>query len=60
MTATREGDRHRPTDFAALRRAAQELRSRGLTVQDIATALGLTQGAVRCLLALGHRMETQP
>ena len=42
---------HRPLDAPTLRAAAVELRSRGLTEQDIAAALGLTPAAVRQLLA---------
>jgi predicted transcriptional regulator len=43
-------DRHRPAARATLRAAAVELRQRGLTVEDIGQALGLTSGAVRDLL----------
>ena len=41
---------HRPRDRDTLRAAVIELRGRGLTVGDIATALQLTDGAVRGLL----------
>lgn len=43
-------DQHRPTDPAALRVAALELASRGLTPLDIAAALRLSEAAVRELL----------
>jgi hypothetical protein len=43
-------DLHRPRDRDTLRAAAYELRNRGLTIRDIATALQLTDGAVRSLL----------
>lgn len=43
-------ERHRPQDRATLRVAAQELRARGLTMFDIASALRLSEGAVRDLL----------
>lgn len=45
-----QADRHRPTDRAAARAAAVELRQRGLTVLHIAAALRLSEGAVRALL----------
>jgi hypothetical protein len=41
---------HRPRDRDTLRVVAYELRNRGLTIRDIATALQLTDGAVRSLL----------
>jgi hypothetical protein len=41
---------HRPVDRDAARVAALELRARGLTVEDIGQALGLSSGAVRELL----------
>jgi hypothetical protein len=59
MTAA-QNDPHRPHDRETLRVAAHELHSRGLTPRDIAVCLRLSEGAVRSLLALGHRMETQP
>jgi DNA-binding NarL/FixJ family response regulator len=43
-------DQHRPVDRDTARAAAVELRARGLTVEDIGQALGLTSGAVRDLL----------
>ena len=58
MSATRESDTHRPHDYAALRVAALELRSLGLTPRDIAQALRLSEAAVLALLAT--EMETQP
>lgn len=48
-------DEHRPQSRDAIRCAAVELRQRGLTVEDIGQALGLTSGAVRELLG-----ETAP
>jgi orotate phosphoribosyltransferase-like protein len=42
---------HRPTDRDTLHVAAVELAQRGLTARDIATSLGLTETAVRQLLA---------
>ena len=46
-------DRHRPRDREAVRAAAAELQQRGLTPRDIATALELTEPAVRQLLTEG-------
>jgi hypothetical protein len=43
-------DRHRPLDRDAMRVAAVELASRGLTPRDVAAALSLTEAAVRQLL----------
>lgn len=43
-------DRYRPLDRDAARAAAVELRQRGLTVADIASALGISVGAVADLL----------
>jgi len=43
-------DQHRPVDRATTRAAAVELRARGLTIEDIADALQLSEGAVRDLL----------
>jgi DNA-binding NarL/FixJ family response regulator len=43
-------DRHRPDDPQTLRAAALELRQRGLTDRDIASALRLTEPTVRQLL----------
>jgi predicted transcriptional regulator len=62
MTEVAQNDPHRPHDRPTLRAAAHELRSRGLTAQDIAAALKLTEGAVRSLLAhqASHRLETKP
>lgn len=50
MTQAPSRDLHRPKDREALRVAAIELRWRGLTARDIASALGLTEAAVRQLL----------
>jgi hypothetical protein len=44
-------DRHRPADHATMRAAVRELAARGLTPRDIASSLGLTEAAVRQLLA---------
>ena len=52
MTDTADNTAHRPLDRATLRLAAYELHGRGLTARDIAAALRLTEGAVRCLLGL--------
>lgn len=41
---------HRPTDPATIRAAAVELAARGLTPRDIASALRLSEDAVRELL----------
>jgi len=41
---------HVPPDRATARAAAFELRSRGLTPRDVASALKLSEGAVRALL----------
>ena len=46
---------HRPRDRNALRAAAHELSSRGLTPRDIASALQLGEAAVRDLL--GRRAD---
>lgn len=46
--------RHRPAERAVLRAAAVELAARGLTPRDIATALRLTEAAVRDLFHGGH------
>lgn len=45
-----EGRQYRPTDRETLRAAAIELRSRGLTPEDIAAALGIAAAAVRELI----------
>ena len=58
MTEEAQNYEHRPHDFAALRVAAQELRSLGWTARDIAEALRLTESAVLALLAT--EMETSP
>jgi DNA-binding CsgD family transcriptional regulator len=50
VAGTLSRDLHRPTDPAALRAAALELASRGLTPLDIAAALRLSEAAVRELL----------
>jgi len=42
---------HRSTDRATLRVAAVELARQGLTIRDISAALGLSESAVRMLLA---------
>jgi hypothetical protein len=47
-------DAHRPQDRATLRAAARELRARGLTPVDIATALRLSCAAVRNPLEVPH------
>lgn len=44
------GRQYRPQDCEAVRAAAVELRSRGLTARDIGQALGLSEDAVRALL----------
>lgn len=44
-------DRHRPMDTPTLRAAAVEMARSGLTARDIASSLGLTEAAVRQLLA---------
>ncbi len=44
-------DAHRPTDAPTIRAAAVEMARSGLTARDIAQALGLTEAAVRQLLA---------
>jgi len=44
-------DRHKPVDAATMRTAVRELAARGLTPRDIASSLGLTEAAVRQLLA---------
>lgn len=44
-------DQHRPSDRSTLRAAALELRARGLTAQDIAQALRLSEAAIQALLA---------
>jgi hypothetical protein len=44
------GRQHRPQDRDAVRAAAVELRSRGLTDRDIGQALGIAEQAVRQLL----------
>ncbi len=44
-------DRHKPTDAQTMRAAVRELAARGLTARDIASSLGLTEAAVRQLLA---------
>jgi hypothetical protein len=41
---------HRPTDQAGITTAAQELARTGLTPRDIASTLGLSEGAVSTLL----------
>lgn len=41
---------HRPTDQAGMATAAQELAHTGLTPRDIASTLGLSEGAVITLL----------
>ena len=46
--------RHRPAERDVLRAAAVELLARGLTPLDIATALKLSERAVRNLLHGGH------
>jgi hypothetical protein len=43
-------DQHRPQTRAEMRVAAWELRQRGLTVEDIGSALRLSSGAVCDLL----------
>lgn len=48
-------NRHRPRDRETLRCAAVELRSRGLTPQDIAQALGLSTAAVEQLIGPAMR-----
>jgi DNA-directed RNA polymerase specialized sigma24 family protein len=45
---------HRPTDADGLRAAAMELQAAGLTVTDIAQALGIGEGAVQQLLQAGE------
>ncbi len=50
MTQAPGRDVHRPKDREARRVAAVELRGRGLTARDIASALGLTEAAGRQLL----------
>jgi AcrR family transcriptional regulator len=42
--------RHQPQDRDTLRVAAAEMRSRGMSVRDIAAALGVNDSAVRQLL----------
>jgi hypothetical protein len=44
-------DRHKPADAATMRAAVRDLAARGLTPRDIAASLGLTEAAVRQLLA---------
>jgi DNA-binding NarL/FixJ family response regulator len=44
-------ERYRPHDAPTLRAAAVELSRRGLLARDIASVLGLTEFAVRQLLA---------
>lgn len=44
-------DRHRPQDGPTLRAAAVEMARSGLLPRDIASSLGLTEAAVRQLLA---------
>jgi len=41
---------HRPADAAGLRAAALELARQGLTCRDVATALRISEPAVRALL----------
>ncbi|HEY1891986.1 MAG TPA: hypothetical protein VGG63_16400 [Steroidobacteraceae bacterium] len=43
-------EQHRPQSRDEMRVAAWELRQRGLTVEDIGSALRLSEGAVRELL----------
>jgi DNA-binding NarL/FixJ family response regulator len=43
--------RHRPADAPSLRAAAVELARRGLPARDVAASLGLSEAAVRQLLA---------
>lgn len=43
-------DRHRPDDWQTVRAAALELRQRGLTDRDVASALHLSESAVQQLL----------
>lgn len=50
VAGTLSRDRHHPTDPAALRVAAIELRQRGLTNRDIAAALDIGEAAVRVLI----------
>jgi len=52
VTATAQHTAHRPRDRETLRVAAYELHGAGLTPRDIATALALTESAVRSLLGL--------
>lgn len=54
MDALYGRERHRPTDRATIRAAALELRSRGLTPQDIAQALRISEAAVRAMLEPGE------
>ncbi len=42
---------HRPQDRESLRREAEKLRRRGLTIHDISRALGIAPAVVRDLLA---------
>lgn len=51
---------HRPTDPAALRVVALELRQRGLTDRDIASALRISEAAVRALLNGAPCNSTDP
>jgi hypothetical protein len=63
VTDTADNIAHRPRDLETLRVAAYELHGAGLTPRDIATALALTESAVRSLLRLveqtkdGHRLQ---
>ena len=50
LDLTARARQHRPADRATLRAAARELASRGLTYRDVATALHLSERAVRDLL----------
>ena len=51
MDALYARDRHKPSDAPTLRTAAVEMARSGLTPRDIASSLGLTEAAVRQLLA---------